>query len=287
MTVLITLTTAGADSGPFDLYSNLNGYTSAFESGVSKAALLAGYPSALVPDYTNIIRVKSNGTLCTNYTDIDVITPITPITTTTTTSSTTTTTTTVSPIVTCTCYDVTNVGYVDGPGEEPPLQGTGVIYRDCNGDPASTAITLVGGYVTICAETGSVVTLGDPATIEPSLTNCCEPWDSLTAIRENAVISSSSSTFIPDACAVDLSGNLSNYFIATQTPSILSVGDRVFTSNLPNTNTFDGTKLGIPNYWALYLSFGTELCTFGLNQVALIDNQGFILEVQCCPVNPN
>jgi hypothetical protein len=83
MTVYITLTTAGSDSGPFDLYSNLDGYTSAFESGVSKAALLAGYSSALVPDYTTTIRIKSNGVLCTNYVDINVA--LLPTTTTTTT----------------------------------------------------------------------------------------------------------------------------------------------------------------------------------------------------------
>ena len=91
MTVLITLTTAGADSGPFDLYSDLDGYISAFESGVSKAALEVGYASSLVPDYTNTIRVKSNGVYCTNYTNI-------PVGTTTSTSS-TTTTTTIGPLV--------------------------------------------------------------------------------------------------------------------------------------------------------------------------------------------
>lgn len=89
MTVLITLTTAGADSGPFDLYSNLDGYLSAFESGVSKAALEAGYASSSVPDYTNIIRVKSNGVFCTNFINIPVGT--------TTSSTTTTTTTTAAP----------------------------------------------------------------------------------------------------------------------------------------------------------------------------------------------
>lgn len=72
MTVLITLTTAGTDSGPFDLYSNIDGYLSAFESGVDKTSLEAGYPSALVPDYTTIIRVRSNNELCTNYVDITV-----------------------------------------------------------------------------------------------------------------------------------------------------------------------------------------------------------------------
>ena len=70
MTVYITLTIAGSDSGPFDLYSNLDGFTSAFESGVSKAALLAGYSTALVPDFTTSIRIRSNNSLCTNYIDI-------------------------------------------------------------------------------------------------------------------------------------------------------------------------------------------------------------------------
>jgi hypothetical protein len=94
MTVLITLTTAGTDSGPFDLYSNLDGYTSAFETGVSKASLLAGYSSALVPDYTTTVRVKSNG-LCLNY--VDIILESTTTTTTTIVGPTTTTTTTPLP----------------------------------------------------------------------------------------------------------------------------------------------------------------------------------------------
>lgn len=73
MTVLITLTTAGADSGPFNLYSDLDGYISAFESGVTKVDLLAGYNSSFVPDGTNIIRIMSDSELCTNYIDIEIV----------------------------------------------------------------------------------------------------------------------------------------------------------------------------------------------------------------------
>ena len=98
MTVLITLTTAGTDSGPFDLYSDLDGYISAFESAVPKASLLAGYPSSLVPDFTTIIRVRSNNGLCTNYIDIPVEEP----TTTTTSSSSTSTSTSSSSTTTST-----------------------------------------------------------------------------------------------------------------------------------------------------------------------------------------
>jgi len=101
MTVLITLTTAGADSGPFDLYSNLDGYVSAFESAVPKASLEAGYASSLVPDFTSTIRVKSNG-VCTNYINV----PVEETTTTTTTSSPTTTTTTTDSSTTTTTTTV-------------------------------------------------------------------------------------------------------------------------------------------------------------------------------------
>jgi hypothetical protein len=71
---------------------------SAFESGVSKSALLAGYSSSLVPDYTTTIRVKSNG-VCTNYVDI-LLESTTTTSTTTTVSPTTTSTTTVAPTTT-------------------------------------------------------------------------------------------------------------------------------------------------------------------------------------------
>jgi hypothetical protein len=94
MTVLITLTIAGTDTGPFDLYSDVDGYVSAFETGVSKAALQAGYSSSLVPNAATIIRVKSTG-VCNNYVDIVLVTTTT---TTTTVVPPTTTTTTTSPI---------------------------------------------------------------------------------------------------------------------------------------------------------------------------------------------
>lgn len=85
MTVLITLTIAGADTGPFNLYSDVDGFTSPFESSVPKASLLAGYVSTLVPFGTNVIRVYSQG-VCGTYVDLVVAAP--PTTTTTTTACT-------------------------------------------------------------------------------------------------------------------------------------------------------------------------------------------------------
>lgn len=73
MTVLITLTTVGADSGPtYNLYSSPDGTTfTPFATGITKLALLAGYPDT-VPDGTTTIRVTSIGTLCTNSKDLTV-----------------------------------------------------------------------------------------------------------------------------------------------------------------------------------------------------------------------
>ena len=70
-TATITLTTAGAGTGPFNLYSNTDGYVTAFASSVSKASLVAGYTTSAVPTGTTIIRVKSAGS-CVNYVDLTV-----------------------------------------------------------------------------------------------------------------------------------------------------------------------------------------------------------------------
>ncbi len=102
MNILIDLTTAGLDTGPFDLYSNVDSYTTAFETNVSRQELLSGYITPLAPVGTTFIRVKSTSA-CTNYINIE----IDPTTTTTSTStssttststSTTTSTTTAAPV---------------------------------------------------------------------------------------------------------------------------------------------------------------------------------------------
>jgi hypothetical protein len=83
MTVLITLTVAGADTGPFNLFSNTDGFVSAFATNVPKASLLAGYSSSAVPNFTTTVRLVSLGD-CTNF--IDIV--LDEVTTTTTTSTT-------------------------------------------------------------------------------------------------------------------------------------------------------------------------------------------------------
>lgn len=69
MTVLLTISQIGSDTFAFDLYSDLDNFTTPFETDVSDTDLLNGYTSSLVPDYTNIVRVQALGK-CVNYLDI-------------------------------------------------------------------------------------------------------------------------------------------------------------------------------------------------------------------------
>jgi hypothetical protein len=82
MDILLTLTTAGSDTGPFDLYENSTGPFVLFETSVAKIDLttLPGYATT-VPSGTTTVRVQSTG-LCPNY--IDIVLEETTTTTTTT-----------------------------------------------------------------------------------------------------------------------------------------------------------------------------------------------------------
>jgi hypothetical protein len=96
MIVFLKLTTAGIDSGPFDLYSNLDAYSEPFEENVSRDSLIAGY-STTVPDNATIVRITSKEN-CISSVDItlrDVECDLAGYTGEITTSSTTSTTTTI------------------------------------------------------------------------------------------------------------------------------------------------------------------------------------------------
>lgn len=95
MNVFIKLTYTSSNTGPFDLYSNVDGYVTPFETNIPKTSLVNGYISTVVPNSTTSIRIKSEGD-CEGYATIDVVQPTTSTTTSTTTLLFTTTTTTTS-----------------------------------------------------------------------------------------------------------------------------------------------------------------------------------------------
>jgi len=129
MTVLVTLTLAGTDVGPFNLYSNVDGYTTPLATGISRAALIAGYSLAGVPDSATVIRAQSTGT-CTNYLDMYLSGG-----TTTTTSSTSTTTSTTTSVVPCLTGDTAAVASCAG--------GESALFTVSAG---RTALITPGGY---------------------------------------------------------------------------------------------------------------------------------------------
>ena len=95
MTILIKLTEAGSDTGPFSLYTDYDNFTTPIATDVSKSSMLTGY-TTVVNDSTSIVKISSTGR-CINSKTIRVVETTT--TTTSTSSSTTTTTSTTSPVV--------------------------------------------------------------------------------------------------------------------------------------------------------------------------------------------
>lgn len=120
MTISVTLTLAGLDTGPiFNLYSNVDSFATAFDTGILKSVIQAGY-TTLAPSGTTVVRIYSPGA-CDTYIDVPVVDPSSTTTTTSTsststtstTSSTTTTTTTVAPTTTTTTT-ATPINYAFG-----------------------------------------------------------------------------------------------------------------------------------------------------------------------------
>ena len=73
---IITLTTAGSGTGPFNLLSDADSYVTPFETNIPKASLVSGYTTNLIPDAATIVRVQSSSSLCTNF--INLTYPVGP-----------------------------------------------------------------------------------------------------------------------------------------------------------------------------------------------------------------
>lgn len=152
-TVLITLTTAGADTGPFNLYSDVDGYVTPFETGVSKSSLTSGYVSSSVPNAATVIRVKSNSVFCTNYIDLYLITTTTTTSSSSSTSSTTSTST--STTSTTTTQDIISVILY---ARHDPAASTFPSLKFAYSTDGGTSWTAVGAAFTntVCSQRGII-----------------------------------------------------------------------------------------------------------------------------------
>jgi hypothetical protein len=102
MVVVVRLLTAGSDTGPFNLYTNADGFTTPIAVAVLKSRLTTGFTLPSVPLGTTLIRAESLGICENNYTV--AISPgyIGPPTTSTTSTTSTSTTLYVGPITSTT-----------------------------------------------------------------------------------------------------------------------------------------------------------------------------------------
>ena len=141
-TILITLTIAGANTGPFDLYacsgSPLVCSPFPFETNIPKASLQAGYLSFAVPDSATVIKVKSQG-VCD---EAEINLPITG-TTTTTTSSTSSTTSTTTTAAVCYNFLIENIS----------LSQQVAYWTDCCTGVSSCELIDAGNQITVCSST--------------------------------------------------------------------------------------------------------------------------------------
>lgn len=200
MTVLITLTTAGSLTGPFNLCTNIDGFVTPFETGVAKATLVAGYTCVLVPTGTTSIQVKSTGAC------IDVITlPIVGVTTTTATPTTTiaptttvpttttvtptSTTTTVAPTTTTVPAGCNNMLFTatSGLNGGPYAEAT---YTNCDGQLIIISIPVYPtGYV-YCVGPGVVPSFtAGTGTIVPTGTSCNSTTTTVSPLPPGAALS--------------------------------------------------------------------------------------------------
>lgn len=157
MNVFIQLISAGTHTGSFSLYSDVDGYFTAFQTNISRNKLLSGFLSVLVPANTTIIRIQSEED-CDTYIDITI--GLTPTTTTTTTlfPPTTTTTTTVIPLTTTT----TTTGS-ETIGEPCPQTETGIFVTLNSSHTYPTFIVDFGE-----GATGTINTIVEPYTNTPN-----------------------------------------------------------------------------------------------------------------------
>ena len=59
MTGAVQISKIGTALQTFYLYSEVNGFTAPFESGVTRNSLLLGHPTDKIPNSTTVIRVMS------------------------------------------------------------------------------------------------------------------------------------------------------------------------------------------------------------------------------------
>lgn len=246
MIALVTLVLPiGGDAGPFNLFSNTDGYIVPFATNVSAAALIAGYTSTVVPDGTTIIRVKSTG-ICTNYINIQInLIPTTTTTSSSSTSSTTTTSTTAAPTTTTTttepiptyCYSLTAIGRVV------------FFWIDVNGIAQFSDISNTTIYV--CAQLDSIASTGTGLPeVNGGITICtsdleCTPTTTTTSSSSTSTSTSSTTTTTTTVSCIEGDLVLANETVDSTIVDVYAAVWVIATPTpVPPGATYDGAQGG-------------------------------------------
>lgn len=72
MTAYITISNVGSDTGPFNIYSDVDNYFNAFEINIPKAILESGFITD-IPTGTSEIRIQSINEKCNNYVNLNLV----------------------------------------------------------------------------------------------------------------------------------------------------------------------------------------------------------------------
>jgi hypothetical protein len=179
--VIIKLTTAGTSVGPFNMLSDADSYATPFETNISRATLVTGYTSSLVPNAATIIRALSSGS-CTQSVDLPINVPTTTTTTTTTTTaapttSTTTTTTTAAPTTTSTTTTTTT--------EAPTTTSTTTTTTTAAPTTTSTTTTTTTAAPTTTSTTTTTTTAAPTTTSTTTTTTTATPTCTEYRIENN------------------------------------------------------------------------------------------------------
>ena len=170
-------------------------------------------------------------------------------------------------------------------GGTPPYQISSYVFTDINSALSNTSW--------ISANSRSFILGNNPGEYWVSIKDSlglievnniyADCWNSLTASRESGALSTIGDINGSIVCGY-VNPSLTNFiYVATHVANTLSVGDRVFQSST-GTNNFDGSSgTNQSKYWLISLQTSFSSCLDGTR--VLIDQNGFILELYCCPEN--
>ena len=192
MNVLVTLNSnIGADLGPFNVFSNADGYTNPLAVGVSRPIMINGLPLNGIPSNATIIRVISTGD-CTNQVDIPInLLPVT--TSSTTTLAPTTTTTTTAAVITTTSTTTVAATTTTTSTTQAPTTTTSTTQA-----PTTTSTTTLAPTTTTTSTTGAPATTSTTS----STTSTTSSTSSTTTTSSTTLAPTTSTTTVLPAFTI-------------------------------------------------------------------------------------